>query len=190
MMKSSLYRAIRPILSFLFKIIFRPKVIGKENIPKNGRMVLAGNHTNVLDPILILSQTKRTIHFLAKAELVNGVFGFIFKHMGIIPVNRKIKDQSVMPAAEGCLNHDEIIGVFPEGTINRTDDVTMRFKTGAVRMAYNANSKIIPFCITGKYRIFRGPTLEFGKPYEISGDILKENEILREKISTMIMERR
>ena len=188
MTKSNLYRFLRPILTFLMKLIFKPKIIGKENIPKNGSMVLAGNHTNILDPVLLLSSTKRTVHFLAKIELVEGPLGFGFKHMGIIPVNRRIKDKSVMPAAEEGLKAGKIIGVFPEGTINRTDDITMPFKTGAVRMAYGTNTKIIPFAITGKYHIFKGPVIIFGKPYKVGEDITKENEKLKENVIKLIKE--
>ena len=64
-----LYRVIRPIVTVLFKLFYRPTIIGVENIPKTGRVVLAGNHTNNLDSMLLVSSTKRCIHFLAKIEL-------------------------------------------------------------------------------------------------------------------------
>lgn len=184
--KSKLYRILRPILTFLIKIIFRPVIIGKENIPQKGRMVLAGNHTNILDPVLLLASTKRTVHFLAKIELVNGPFGFIFKHMGIIPVNRQIKDKTVMPTAIKGLEQNKIIGVFPEGTTEKGRGL-LPFKTGAVRMAQSANSQILPFAIIGKYRIFKGPILIFGKPYtQKTNDVTKENDILRNIVVDLI----
>ena len=65
-----LYRIVRPIITFLFYILFRPKIIGREYIPKSGRVVLAGNHKNNLDCILLISSTNRVIHFLAKDELL------------------------------------------------------------------------------------------------------------------------
>jgi len=88
-----LYRIVRPIITILFKIFFHPTIIGKENIPENKKIILAGNHTNILDSLLLISSTKRTIHFLAKYELTKGPLGFIFKNMGIIPVNRKVLAQ-------------------------------------------------------------------------------------------------
>lgn len=188
-MKDFLYRLLRPILTMFFIIIFRPKIIGKENIPSSGKIVLAGNHMCILDPILVLCCTKRIIHFLAKIELIKGPFGFIFKNLGIIPVDRKIKDKSVMPAANKILENNGVIGIFPEGTINRTDDVTMRFKTGAVRLANENKCKIVPFAITSKYRLFGNRVcIYFDKPYSVSDNVIKENEILRDKISKMIIE--
>ena len=53
-----LYKVVRPIVTFLFKIIFRPKYIGLENIPKDGAFILAGNHTINLDCIFLMSATK------------------------------------------------------------------------------------------------------------------------------------
>lgn len=188
MTKEGLYRFLRPILTFLMKIIFRPKVIGKENISSAGRMVIAGNHTKFLDPVLLLSTSKRTIHFLAKAELVNGFFGFIFKHMGIIPVNRKIKDKSVLLASSECLKRNEIIGVFPEGTTEKGRGI-LPFKIGAVKMAFDNDSMVLPFGIAGKYKLFNNKlVLVFGRPYKVSGDLEKENEILREKVIKLIKE--
>ena len=188
MEKSTLYRILRPILTFLMKIVFRPKIIGKENIPQKGRMVLAGNHTNILDPVLLLASTKRTVHFLAKIELIKGPLGFIFKRMGIIPVNRQIKDQSVIPAATEGLNQNKIIGVFPEGTTEKGRGL-LPFKTGAVRMAENADSQILPFAIIGKYKIFKRPILIFGKPYNpTKNNVTSENEILRNKVINLIKE--
>ena len=79
-MEPILYRITRPIITSLFKIIYRPEIIGKENIPKEGKIVLAGNHTNNFDCLLLISSTKRTIHFLAKDELVKGAKKIIFKN--------------------------------------------------------------------------------------------------------------
>ena len=58
-----LYKILRPIIKVLFRIIWTPKYYGLENIPKEGRIVLAGNHTNILDSVFLISCTKRNIHF-------------------------------------------------------------------------------------------------------------------------------
>ncbi len=194
MKEPTLYRLVRPIITIFFKIIFHPHIIGKENIPKKGKIILAGNHTNLLDCVLLISSTKRTVHFLAKYELLKGPFGIIFKNMGIIPVNRTAKRNSkAFDDAIKYLNNDKVIGIFPESTINREKkDVTLPFKKGVVRMAYQTNCSIIPFSITGKYKIFgKGVTIVFEKPYTVKTDNYEaEIDKLREKINTMIIERR
>ena len=182
-----LYKITKPIINLFIKITFRPKYIGLENIPHNGKFVLAGNHTNILDPLLIMSSTKHIIHFLAKDSLYKGFKGFIFKNMGIIPVNRKIHDKEALSSAINFLNNGASIGIFPEGTINKTSDIIMPFKIGAVKMAYETDSYIVPFTITGKFKIFNNLRIEFFKPYKISSDNLTlENEKLMSIISNSL----
>lgn len=185
MRDSLLYKLVRPIIRCLFCFLYRPEIVGKENIPLSGRVVLAGNHTHNLDCILLISSTKRVIHFLAKEELLNGWYGFIFKCMGIIPVNRKIHDKGALNSAINYLNDDKVIGIFPEGTFSRNGDI-LPFKIGAVKMASEANSEIVPFVISGKYRIFhRGLRIEFLKSMVVPcvDDLTVYNEKLRNIIS-------
>ena len=182
----------RPIITFLIKLVFRPKYLGLENIPKSGKIVLAGNHTNNIDCWLLISCTKRCIHFLAKESLNKGLKGYMFRGMGIIPVNRKIHDKGALNNAINGLNEGKCIGIFPEGTINRTDDIIMPFKIGAVKMAYDTDSYIIPFTIKGKYKIFNnGLTIEFLKPFKPTHkDLDIDNEKLMEIISNNLEESR
>lgn len=148
------YKIIRPIISLLFKIVYRPKIINKEIIPKSGKIILAGNHTNNLDCVLLLSSTKRQIHFLAKDELMKGIKKIIFKNLGIIPVNRKIKDKSVIPTSKKYLDNDLVIGIFPEGTTEKGCGYLLPFKPGAVKLSFETDTYIIPFKITGTYKPF------------------------------------
>ena len=186
MKESKLYKFLRPLIKIFTNIVYRPTYIGLENIPKNKRIVIAGNHTNNLDCILLMSSTKRCIHFLAKIELFKGFKKIIFSNMGLIPVNRKIKDSNVIKEAEKYLNEDLVIGIFPEGTTNTKKEL-LPFKIGAVKMAYDTDSEIIPFAIIGKYKVFRrGLTIVFDKPYKIkSNDLDLENEKLRNKVKLL-----
>jgi len=186
-----LYRVVRPIITVLFKILYRPNIIGIENIPKDKRCVLAGNHTNNLDCLLLISTTKRTIHFLAKDSLIKGLKKIIFKNIGIIPVNRKIHDKKALEDSINALLEEKLIGIFPEGTINRTKDIIIPFKFGAVKMASETKSPIVPFTITGKYKLFKKSiTIEFLKPYKVKDELQKENEKLMDKIKNNLIEKR
>ncbi len=178
------YRMARPLISFLFRIGFRPTILGREHIPKEGSIIFAGNHTNNFDCLLLISSTKRTIHFLAKDSLMKGFKKYIFKGMGIIPVDRSRKNPESVAQALSYLHQGGTIGIFPEGTINRTEEVTMPFKFGAVKMSRDAGVPIVPFVITGKYRWFhRSIQIEFLKPMMVVQDLEIENEKLRRQIS-------
>lgn len=191
-MDTKFYKVVKPIASFLIRLLFHPKVVGLENIPKSGRIVLAGNHTRFLDPVMLVGIVKRPIHFLAKKELFDGCLSFLVKGMGCVPVNRKIHDKSALNSAIDYLNKDLCVGIFPEGTINKTtDEVILPFKIGAVKMAHDTNSKIVPFIITGKYRIIgRSVRLEFLKPISVSDDLDKSNEKLMNIIENKLKENR
>ena len=191
MKESILYKITRPIITFLFKVIYRPTIINKDNINNNGRLVLVGNHTSNLDCLLLMSCTKRVIHFLAKDELSKGPFSFIFKKFGLIFVNRREKDKKSLTTAINYLNEDRVVLVFPEGTINRTNNVILPFKYGAVKMSSVTDSYITPFVITGKYKILRKSiTITFLKPYKITSDLELENKKLENIISNTLIKRR
>ena len=149
-MEKKFYHIIQPVVKFLFYVCYRPTVIGKENIPKNTAFVLAGNHTKWLDPIMLIAVVPKEIHFLAKEELFHGITKGIVKGMGCIPVNRKIHDKNVLQQATKELEKNQIIGIFPEGTINRTNQLILPFKIGAVKMSKDSNCPLVPFVITGK----------------------------------------
>lgn len=182
-----LYRIVRPIVEVLFKTIFTPKIIGKENIPKTGRIILAGNHTNNLDCFMLMSSTKRPIHFLAKIELWKGPKKIIFGNMGLIPINRKEKNHQSLKLAYEYLNDEKLIGIFPEGTTEKEKGVLLPFKIGAVKMAKETNTKIVPFAISGNYHPFsRNLQIKFDAPLSITEDLEKEKERLKDQIDHLL----
>ena len=187
MKESLLYRLIRPIVKFITNTFIKPKYYGLENILENERIVLAGTHTHVLDCLLLMSATKRQVHFLAKSELWKGPKKIIFSNLGLIPVNRNGKDHAALLEAEKYLNSNCIIGIFPEGTTQKNRGL-LPFKMGAVKMASDTNSKIVPFVIKGRYRLFSNDLkIEFGKPIKIDNkDLEKENERFRNTIINMM----
>jgi len=180
-----LYKIVRPIGKLLFKVVYRPKVIGKEFIPKKGRIILAGNHKNNLDCMMLLISTKRCVHFLAKEELFKSKMGWFYKKIGLIPVKRKTKDGKALPTAISYLENEKVIGIFPEGTHNKSQDPILPFKIGAVKMSNDADSEIVPFVIKGEYKKFRkGVRIIFFEPFKVkSNDLDKENEKFMKFIS-------
>ena len=185
MKDSKLYGFIRPILAILVRIIYRPKIAGIENIPSNGSIIFAGNHTNYFDCLLLAYCTKRHIHYLAKDELFKGLKGLFFSNLGLIPVNRREKSKDSLILAKKYLKAGKIIGIFPEGTISKTKDL-LPFKIGAVKMAKDTNTKIIPFGISGKYKMFsKDLKITFGKPINVKEDLDKENDKLKSIIDNL-----
>lgn len=183
-----LYKSLRLIFTPLMKLIFRIEIINKENILDDEGVVLCGNHTSFLDPILVGAATKRNVYFLAKNSLHKGVKRVFFKSVGTIPIDRSSKNPEAINKSLELLKNKKIVCVFPEGTINKTEDLIMPFKFGAVSMAQKSNSYIVPFSITGDYKPFRKSVkIEFSKPYKVKEDLIKENNILMKKVRKLIV---
>ena len=186
-----LYRLVRPLGVLLTRGIFRPRVIGKENIPKKGRVVLAGNHMFVLDPILVGVCTWRCIHFLGKKGIFKYKFtNWLFTSLGVIPVYRNGKDHAALVAAKEYLEVDKAVCLFPEATIIKPEgQELLPFKFGAVKMAHDTNSPIVPFTINGSYIPFNGRLeIIFQEPYYItSDDLVEENAKLRERVQSNLV---
>ena len=129
------FRFLRFILAPIFKLYYNPTIIGKENIPKEGSILIVGNHKHLMDQCLAIISTKRVIHYMAKKEYFDGKFAWFFKLAGCIPVDRSKKDENAKNSGLEVLKNGEVLGLFPEGTRNRTDNFLLPFKFGAVSMA-------------------------------------------------------
>ena len=159
------YRFLYVFIWPLFRLLFHPKVRGRENIPKSGAIIFAGNHKSNLDCVLLATCLWRQVHFMAKDELFRGAAGGFFRALGTIPVNRRIRDASALSEAQKVLDAGGIIGIFPEGSFNRTKETVMPFKPGAVAIAQRGGAVIVPFAITGEYERKGGLKIVFGKAF-------------------------
>ena len=186
--KNLLYKICKIIYTVLLKILFRPRVYGKENIPSEGALIFAGNHKHAVDPTVVMSSTSRMVHYMAKEELFKGLHGLLFKKIGLIKVYRARSNPLAIIEAENILKRGGTIGIFPEGTRNKTENEILKFRFGAVRLAQKTNTKIVPFGIRGKYRLFRkGVILEFGKPIDVSSMELEEaNKYLENEVLNLL----
>ncbi|MBE6771295.1 MAG: 1-acyl-sn-glycerol-3-phosphate acyltransferase [Ruminococcaceae bacterium] len=173
------YVRMRGILNGLFRVLFRPTIIGNENIPLDGRVVIAGNHTHFMDCISVAASTKRCVHFLAKSELMKPPLKWFFAPFGIIPVHRGQKDKAALSSAIEVLEDDKVIGIFPEGKVNEARGTLLPFKFGAVRMAQVTGSKVVPFVITGRYKFLRKSIkIQFFEPVTITDNLEESNQML------------
>ena len=184
------YRIARGVLGPIFKLYYNPTIIGREKIPNEGPILVCGNHKHLYDQCLSIVATKRFLRYMAKKEYFDGKFAWFFKWVGCIPVNRSIKDANAKELALLHLEDGGAIGIFPEGTRNKTKDFLLPFKFGAVSMAKKTNAKIVPFGITGDYK-FRSKNLtaRFGEPFEIGNMTLEEaNAKLEKSIGDLMRE--
>ena len=177
------YYLFKTILTPLAYLMYWPKIIGKEKIPKEGAVILGCNHRFAADPAFAALSTRRMVHFLAKKELFDSIFRWFFQLCGAIPVDRLHKDHRTMECAEDILMKGEVLGIYPEGTRNHTSEPIQPLKFGAVRLAQKTGAVIIPVIETGKMKPFLSRnTIYIGDPFyvESSADLNEANEQLRD----------
>ena len=178
---------MRVIIKFIFKIfaiiLYRPKIVGKENLPKDGGALLCPNHVSTLDAAVIVAMFKRKVNVLAKEELFkNGFLCWIADLFGIYPVKRGKADMHAIKISLTLLKRYELLLMFPEGTRNGMAK-GIKPKNGAVLIAATAGKPIIPIGIQGSFKPFTKVIVNIGKPIDYSK--LKEEVKDKEQASEL-----
>ncbi|MEE1011462.1 MAG: lysophospholipid acyltransferase family protein [Acutalibacteraceae bacterium] len=184
------YRMFGPLLWLIFRLYYSPKLFGKGNIPKKGAVVVCSNHKHVLDQCLAAMSTLRPINYMAKAEYFQGKFAWFFKLAGCICVNRNGHDEEAKASANAVLQSNGALGIFPEGTRNKTNNLMGEFKYGAASLACKNGAMMVPVAVTGEYK-FRSKSLcaRIGEPFSTKGMSVEEaNKKLHSEIVKMIKE--
>lgn len=188
-----LYALARNIVSFIFHIIYKITIVGKENIPKeNGGYIIASNHVSNLDPPMVGIVFRGKYTFMAKDELfhVNPFFTWLITRLGAFPVKRGAKDLAVIDKAIESLNNGRIFVIFPEGTRSKTGELG-KPKGGVALTAIRAGAPVVPvFVRYGAKRFRRRVSVSVGEMMgaeNFAVDISDKHEIRR--VSEMIMDR-
>lgn len=126
------------------KIVYRFKVVGKENIPKEGPIIICGNHRSFLDPPLIEVTCGRYTRFLAKEELTKNKFlallGIVFD---AILVKKDSKEVKALKESLQTLKNGNCLALFPEGTRNGLEKGE-KVKDGAAFFALRTGTNVVP----------------------------------------------
>ena len=195
-MKKILKKIAKEFIKFLIsvycRIVYRIKVKGKENIPKEGSLIFCGNHKSYLDPVMIVCYSNRDMRFMAKDELrKNPLFAFLGVIFDAILVKRDSKDITPIKESMKTLKNGGCLGIFPEGTRNGFEKNDGEIKGGAAHLALKTGAKVIPIGILGIAKPFTVNTIIFGAPLDFS-EYAKDKKVdkeAEEKVSNIIKER-
>lgn len=145
----SFYRFARAVVLSVFKVLFRVRVVGREQVPRSGAYIVAPTHRSILDVPFSAFITKRTIRFLAKEELFSTAIGnVLFNALGAVRVERGTADRAALRALEGALAEGSPVAVFPEGTRGSGPRVGPLFD-GAAYLAVKLGVPIVPVGVGG-----------------------------------------
>ncbi|MCB2200930.1 1-acyl-sn-glycerol-3-phosphate acyltransferase [bacterium] len=176
------YRHGSALLRLISKLLFRLKIVGRERVPHEGRLVLACNHLSHLDPPLVGISIPREVHYAAKIGIFRGLWSHFFRWVNAVPVRRRGSDKQAVRVLLEALHHEHAILIFPEGT-NSKDGKPLPAKPGVGLLAMKTGSRILPVRIEGTptgawkwtamlklivHRKGNGVTIRFGDPYDPS----------------------
>lgn len=188
-----MYNLVHIILRTFFRLVFRWKISGLENIPPEGGVIIAANHISLLDPPVVGTAlpVERPIYFMAKEELfANAVVRWFITKLHSFPIRRGSADRVAIRKAIALLESGQILGVFPEGTRSKTGKLGQP-EPGVAMIAIKAGAPIVPTAIIGTNQVFsKGSWLpvfkvRFGKP--IQTDKIKSDKESLEMLSNSIM---
>lgn len=148
-------KVLLALARLLFGTVMKLEVRGLENFPPEGPVVVAANHVTNFDVFPMQFSLPRPIFFMGKSELFRFfLMDAALRQLGAFPVNRGEKDQWAIAHAARVLRYGQTLGMFPEGTRSRGRGLRVA-KTGAARLAIEANCPLVPMAIIGTDRFFR-----------------------------------
>lgn len=167
------YAVCRVIINVGMRLFVRVRAVGKENIPKDGTLVLCANHIGIKDVFLIGITYPRQLFFLAKKEWFSiPVMRGVMKAWGAIPLDRAGKDVGALKNAVKVAKEGKTIAIFPQGhRMPGINPAETSVKSGAALIAYHSHADVLPVCIKTKdvkYKFMRKIEVIYGKPIKYS----------------------
>lgn len=161
----------------LFSFFYGIKVVGLENLPKEGRVVICSNHVGFNDPILMTAIMPRKLTYMAKKELFKNKFlSAIITKLGAFPVDRETSGLGAIKTAIKILKSDKVFAMFPQGTRTKEEDLDSS-KPGVAMIAVKSKSPVIPVYIDTEYKLFK-------KIHVTVGEIIDFSEYFDTKLTT------
>jgi 1-acyl-sn-glycerol-3-phosphate acyltransferase len=188
----------------LFRTVWRGRSYGSSNVPRQGPVIYAANHTGFMDGPLVFGLAPRPLHFIVKKEMFHGPIGWLITTVGQIPIDRSVADRSALTAALGILKRGGCVGIFPEGRRGRGD--LAEANAGTVWLALASGAPVVPVAVLGTRRTgqsisgfpppLRRVATVFGAPIELvrpagvprkqAMDVLTEE--LRQRLSAHVLD--
>ena len=158
-----MYKAVVKLIKIFMSLIFRVEVHGLENVPDDGGFILCSNHISCWDPLVIQTNVKRRIYFMAKAELFRIFFvSWILKLIKAIPVKRNGSDLNAVKSAIKTIKSGHCLGIFPTGPRAKFGDEG-EVKSGIGFIACKTDAPGLPVHINATFKIFSKVTVNIGK---------------------------
>ena len=181
----NLYPFGKQVVKAILAPLYRIKIIGKENFPMDGGVLICANHIDNLDPPVVGLTCPRDIHFMAKEELFHApILKQLLPTINVFPVKRGLSDKKAIRTGLTHLKEGRVLGLFPEGTRSKTGEIGKGL-AGAGFFALRTNAAVVPCAIIGPYKPFRQLKVVYGKPIDFT--TYREQKISAEEATEVIM---
>lgn len=158
------YTVANALLRAVFRILAHVEVTGAADVPRQGALIVIGNHTSWLDPLLVGAFVPRRVVFMSKKEnFHNPLARFIVWSYGVFPVDRGNVDRSALQRMDSVLLSGGALGMFPEGTRSRSGELR-RGKAGTALVAVQHGAPILPVAIAGAHKGLFGQLFRLHRP--------------------------
>jgi len=148
-LRPALYWPARTVLAGIAFLLARVEVVGRENVPRRGALILASNHLNNADPPVLTIISPRRLVFMAKHEALRWpIVGLFIRLAGAFPVRRFEADIGALRQASRVLHEGEVLAMFPEGT-RSSEGRLGSAHPGTALVALRTGSPILPIGISG-----------------------------------------
>ncbi|MGI8477860.1 MAG: lysophospholipid acyltransferase family protein [Thermomicrobiales bacterium] len=148
-----LRRVVRAVIFLVLRPLVGYRVVGIENIPATGAVIVAANHLHNLDPLFVDAAVPRRIHYMAKKEAFkNRVVGYLLLRGGAFPIDRGKSDRAAIRRSLATLKQGIPLGLFPEGTRSATMALAQAH-SGAGLLALSSGSPVVAAIVTGSERL-------------------------------------
>jgi 1-acyl-sn-glycerol-3-phosphate acyltransferase len=169
------YALFRRAMIFICRVLFGLEIQGEEKVPKGGPLIVAANHTQYADPVLVCMAVPRRMQWMAKQQVFEPPYDRLFRFIGSFPVDREGGGRSGIRTALAYLSAGWALGIFPEGT-HRDDGSGKAAKSGAVVLAIRGDAPVLPVFvgkIPGPLARLRGKRLRLivGEPIRLDGNL-------------------
>lgn len=181
-----LYCIVRAAM-FFYHPVFR--VVGRENVPQDGRLLICPNHSGAADPIWVVFGLNwdHVPRIMAKKELMKvPLLRWFFQKLGVFGVDRGGTDVNAIKIGLRCLKEEQQLMLFPEGSRVRKGKKPEP-KRGAMVLAYRTDTPILPVYLTSKRYPFSPMTCVFGKPYKLDFGGEKPTDAMLEEEACHLM---
>ncbi len=129
-------------------------VVGTENIPRSGGVLLCANHTSYIDPPVLGAGCPRKVHFMAKEPLFRvPLLGALIRRVGAFPVKQHTADRGAIRNAVELLNSGNVVGMFPEGTRNPEPQNLMPAEPGVGMIALMSDAAVVPVALINTHKL-------------------------------------